>query len=191
MAKDKSLSAEDKAAKKAAKAAAKKNSSSLPSHEKRSENDGVHKSKSAASKSALLAAEAHKVDATTKLLNELEADKPGTVVNVVKDNNDDEEQEGGGNVMEIDVKTAPALLLSALVPFANPLADEKVGRKVLRSVKKGIVVYLIFCSSSLSEVFSLVHLPLPFHSPSTFIRRLGAGETIFCVPSPPFFLRSP
>ena len=122
MAKDKTLSSEEKAAKKAAKAAKKES-------QKRSETDGVHKKSSSNSKkdktakAALLEEETKNVETTTKLLNELEAEKPGTVV--VKD---DEE----GN-MEIDVKQPP--LLSALVPFANPLADEKVGRKVLRSVK--------------------------------------------------------
>jgi len=36
-----------------------------------------------------------------------------------------------------DVKVEGGRLLGALVPFANPLADDKVGKKVLKSVKKG------------------------------------------------------
>ncbi|KAI4270187.1 MAG: hypothetical protein L6R38_007205, partial [Xanthoria sp. 2 TBL-2021] len=63
------------------------------------------------------------VEMTTQLLNTLEETKPGTVV--VKDETGD---------LEIKVKEKP--LLGALVPFAVPLADEKVGKKVLKGVKK-------------------------------------------------------
>ena len=89
--------------------------------EKRSEKDGVHKSKK--EKKVKEAALAEKENVATKLLNKLEEEKPGSVA--IKED---------GNV-EVKVKTAP--LLGALVPFANPLADEKVGKKVLKSVKKG------------------------------------------------------
>ena len=93
---------------------------------KRSESDGVHKSKSdkkekKEKKTAAAASDAH---VTTKLLNTIEEIKPGSVA--VKEENGD---------VKVKVKTEP--LLSALVPFANPLADEKVGKKVLKSVKKG------------------------------------------------------
>ena len=89
--------------------------------EKRSEKDGVHKSKK--EKKVKEAALAENDNVATKLLNKLEEEKPGSMA--MKEN---------GNV-EVKVKTAP--LLGALVPFANPLADEKVGKKVLKSVKKG------------------------------------------------------
>jgi H/ACA ribonucleoprotein complex subunit 2 len=36
--------------------------------------------------------------------------------------------------------------VGALVPFANPLADEKVTKKVLKSVKKGTVCSFLFTS---------------------------------------------
>jgi H/ACA ribonucleoprotein complex subunit 2 len=36
-----------------------------------------------------------------------------------------------------DKKTVLAIPLAALVPFANPLADDKSQKKVLKSVKKG------------------------------------------------------
>ncbi|KAL8631089.1 hypothetical protein Q9189_003200 [Teloschistes chrysophthalmus] len=71
----------------------------------------------------IIAEEAQDVEMTTKLLNTLEEEKPGTVV--VKDEKGD---------LEVKIKQKP--LIGALVPFANPLADEKVGKKVLKSVKK-------------------------------------------------------
>lgn len=94
--------------------------------EKRSESDGVHKSKKDKKdkKEKKTAAAAEDVDVTTKLLNTLEKENPGTVA--VK-----EEDE-----VKVIVKSAP--VLGALVPFANPLADEKVGKKLLKGVKKGI-----------------------------------------------------
>lgn len=89
--------------------------------EKRSDKDGVHKSKKD-KKEKKLAANGGEV--VTKLLNTLEEEKPGTVA--IKENGD----------VEVKVKVAPPI--GALVPFANPLADEKVGKKVLKSVKKGM-----------------------------------------------------
>ncbi|KAL9056800.1 MAG: hypothetical protein Q9206_002595, partial [Seirophora lacunosa] len=68
------------------------------------------------------AADADDMMMTTQLLNTLEAEKPGSVV--VK------EQDG-----DVDVKVK-TVLRGALVPFANPLADEKVGKKVLKGVKR-------------------------------------------------------
>lgn len=89
-------------------------------------------------------------DAATALLNQLEAEKPGSaavqengnvVVAVSKDEDGDVEMDGEGKAL---VK-AP---LGALVPFANPLADEKTGRKVMKAVKKGVF------SPSLSSSYS-------------------------------------
>ena len=93
---------------------------------KRSETDGVHKSKSDKKdkKEKTIAAAAEDTEVTTKLLNAIEDTKPGSIA--IKEENGD---------LKVKVKTAP--LLGALVPFANPLADEKVGKKVLKSVKKG------------------------------------------------------
>lgn len=108
--------------------------------EKRSETDGVSKkskkdkdpSRKKDRKTAEIpttndepvAAAVEDVEMTTQLLNTLEETKPGTVV--VKDETGD---------LDIKVKEKP--LLGALVPFAVPLADEKVGKKVLKGVKKG------------------------------------------------------
>lgn len=90
--------------------------------EKRSEKDGVHKTKKVKSEKKK-APEAEDNDVTTKLLNALEEKKPSSIIK--------EENESA----PVKVKTAP--LLGALVPFAHPLADEKVQKKVLKSVKKG------------------------------------------------------
>ena len=118
----------DKEARRAAKAAKRE--------AKRSETDGVHKSKSEKKDksdkkekkiAAAKAEEAADTQITTQLLNTLEETKPGTVA--IKEDTGD---------LEIKVKSAP--LLGALVPFANPLADEKAGKKVLRSVKKGVLL---------------------------------------------------
>ena len=124
MAKEPPLDAE-KAAAKAAKKAAKK--------EKRSDTDGVHKSKSSRSKSktngdhaeeaAAIDVETATISTTTHLLNKLESEKPGTAI--IKDD----------EAMKIDVQTSPPQ--GALVPFAQPLAEEKVSKKVLKSVKRG------------------------------------------------------
>ena len=93
---------------------------------KRSETDGVHKSKSdkKEKKEKRAAAAASDAEVTTKLLNTIEETKPSSVV--VKEQNGD---------LKVKVKTES--LLGALVPFANPLADEKAGKKVLKGVKKG------------------------------------------------------
>ena len=116
MAKEKPIDS-DKEAKKLAKAEKKA---------KRSETDGVHKSKSdkKEKKEKKTAAAASDVQVTTKLLNTVEEAKSGS--SIPKEENGD---------VKVKVKLEP--LLGALVPFANPLADEKVGKKVLKSVKKG------------------------------------------------------
>lgn len=90
--------------------------------EKRSEKEGIHKVKKD-KKEKKAATAADETDAATKVLNILENSKPESLA-VEKIGNRD-----------VKVKTAP--LLGALVPFANPLADEKVQKKVLKSVKKG------------------------------------------------------
>ena len=51
----------------------------------------------------------------------------GAEVAVVKDEDEDDKK----NVVKVEVP------LAALVPFANPLCDEKSQKKVLKSVKKG------------------------------------------------------
>ncbi|EON69589.1 hypothetical protein W97_08849 [Coniosporium apollinis CBS 100218] len=116
MAKDKSSDKKDKKEKK----------------EKRStEENGVKKSKKDKKDKS-------SKDVTTSLLNTLEAEKPGSVA--VQENGDVvvavavKDAEGDVDMDAKEVGERP--LLGALVPFANPLADEKTGKKVLKSVKK-------------------------------------------------------
>lgn len=95
--------------------------------ERRSEKDGVHKSKrektekETAEKGELV--EANDTDLTIKSTHSLKAQKPNALSN--KRNEE----------TEVSVNVAP--LIGALVPFANPLADDKIQKKVLKSVKKG------------------------------------------------------
>jgi H/ACA ribonucleoprotein complex subunit 2 len=50
----------------------------------------------------------------------------------------DEEEEDGETVGAVrEKKSGAARPLGALVPFANPLADEKVAKKMFKGVKKG------------------------------------------------------
>lgn len=95
--------------------------------EKRSEKDGVHKSKKEKKakdqREKKAASEAEDTDLTKDLIDTLETQKPGSTAIKVDG--------------EIEVKVKSAPLIGALVPFANPLADEKIQKKVLKSVKKG------------------------------------------------------
>lgn len=91
--------------------------------EKRSEKEGIHKIKKE-KKEKKVAVAADETGVATTLLSTLDNLSPGTVA--VKEKN--------GNT-EVKAKSTP--LLGALVPFANPLADEKVQKKVLKGVKKG------------------------------------------------------
>jgi H/ACA ribonucleoprotein complex subunit 2 len=87
--------------------------------EKRSETDGVKKSK----KDKIFKPNGDNVAAALEeTLAQSEAPVAETKSIIVKESN-------GG---ELAVKP-----VGALVPFANPLADDKVAKKVLKSVKKG------------------------------------------------------
>ena len=94
------------------------------SKEKHSETNGVHKvKKNKKEKKEKAAAAAESIERTTDVLKELDKEHPGSVA---------VEEDGA---TQLRVKGPP--LLGALVPFANPLADEKVEKKVLKSIKKG------------------------------------------------------
>lgn len=92
-----------------------KDSSKKEKKEKRSEKDGVKKSKKD-KKSKL---NGDNIAAAVEEVTKQEAETDALVV--VK--------EGSGEVV--------LKAVGALVPFANPLADEKVAKKVLKGVKKG------------------------------------------------------
>lgn len=99
-------------------------SSKKEKKEKRSESDGVKKSSKKDKKSKLTE---NNVEAAFD--EAVKANGGSTVeskeVVIVKD----------GNV-EVAVVARP---VAALVPFARPLADEKVGKKVLKGIKKGML----------------------------------------------------
>jgi H/ACA ribonucleoprotein complex subunit 2 len=109
--------------------------------EKRSEKDGVHKrKKDKKEKKPVAAPEASDSDAAAPVAQPL-------VEKLTNGSSGKKVVEKEDVIMEEHAKAAP--LLGALVPFANPLADEKVGKKVLKSVKKGIVLFHP-CSESIN-----------------------------------------
>ncbi|GFF69345.1 H/ACA ribonucleoprotein complex subunit 2 [Aspergillus udagawae] len=94
--------------------------------EKRSEKDGVHKSKKdkKEKKDKTVLAEAVEQELTSKVLDGIDkAVAAETAVNETAD-------------AEMDVEGRP---VGALVPFANPLVEDKQAKKVLKSVKKAAV----------------------------------------------------
>ncbi|PGH11541.1 hypothetical protein AJ79_04798 [Helicocarpus griseus UAMH5409] len=88
---------------------------------KRSETDGIKKSKKDKKKDTNLIAEAAEKELTTKVLEQLEKPETETAS------------------PETPSKPAAERPVGALVPFANPLAEDKVAKKVLKSVKKAAV----------------------------------------------------
>jgi H/ACA ribonucleoprotein complex subunit 2 len=92
--------------------------------EKRSEKDGVHKSKKdkKEKKDKTVLAEAVEQELTSKVLDGI--DKAVAAESAVN----------GTAEAEMDVDGRP---VGALVPFANPLVEDKQAKKVLKSVKKG------------------------------------------------------
>lgn len=90
--------------------------------EKRQSADGVKKEKKDKK-------DRKSTDATTAILNTLETAQPGAVA-VDAD---------GDVIVDAAAETSVAQIpQAALVPFANPLCDEKNGKKVLKTVKKGM-----------------------------------------------------
>lgn len=98
---------------------------------KRSATDGVHKTKDKKEKKKDRAALVEKVE------NAL-GTKP---VDKTAEANGDTEDEASGsedeNNDEKAVPLRPKKPVGALVPFANPLVDEKTAKKIFRGVKKG------------------------------------------------------
>ncbi|KAI9882137.1 MAG: hypothetical protein M1823_006114 [Watsoniomyces obsoletus] len=88
--------------------------------EKRSDKDGVHKVKKDKKRKAVVDVE--NGDLPAAVLNQLEAQAEIRDASPKRENG--------------DVAMTDAPILGALVPFANPLADEKVTKKILKSVKK-------------------------------------------------------
>lgn len=137
MAKDKSLSKDErKAAKKAAKEAT---SSGViePSGISKSKSDKKEKKDKDKKKAKLaerLVAEVQKSDGQVV---EVKGDKK-TMIGGEVVSEDEEEQADVSMVIDSKGAVRP---IGALVPFANPLADEKVAKKVFRGVKKGRSIF--------------------------------------------------
>lgn len=145
MAKEKSTDKEDRKREKHAKKA------------KRSEKDGVHKSKKDKNgkhrepplkdendvKPVKLAEKVTEIivdaEMTEALLHKLENQDPKHDVKIVT----------------AEESPSEPVLLGALVPFANPLADEKTQKKVLKSIKKGLSLYYEV-SVTFGDLISLV-----------------------------------
>ena len=106
------------------------------------------------------AAMKEKVRETTRLLEELDDDADAAVGGdgdggVKMEVDVDVKAEGEGGKRRVVMGMGMGGLKGALVPFANPLADEKVGRKVLRGVKKGEFFFLLFLFSVFYFQFSV------------------------------------
>lgn len=112
--------------------------------EKRSEKDGVHKSKKVKPEK-IKTTVTDDPEITTKLLDALTEEKPSNIA----------KEENGSSVT---VKVKPAPLLGALVPFAHPLADEKVQKKVFKSIKKGLFVIISCILQTLALSTSPFHV---------------------------------
>lgn len=91
---------------------------------KRSETDGVHKHKKdkKEKKHSSALADAVEKELTTQVLEGLEKAQAEEVI-------------ANGHTEE--TKSAEPRPVGALVPFANPLVEDKTAKKVLKSVKKG------------------------------------------------------
>ena len=98
--------------------------------EKRSDKDGVHKSKK--DKKVKTATNG---DAATALSETPAVEKP-----------DAKEEAEAEDHVDVVMRDEPPI--GALVPFANPLADDKVQKKVLKSVRKG----MDFCACSRAAI---------------------------------------
>lgn len=124
MAKEKSTDKEERKKEKHAKKA------------KRSEKDGVHKSKKDKKGKHR---EAPVKDEDVEEVTEIVVDANMTEALLHKLENQDPKHD----VQVVTAEDAPSepVLLGALVPFANPLADEKTQKKVLKSIKKGLLLY--------------------------------------------------
>lgn len=119
---------------------------------KRSETDGIHKHKKEKKKNSSNVSDTIGKELATKVLDglvKIEAhEKVEALEKVVN---------GGVVKIEAQVESRP---VGALVPFANPLAEDKVAKKVLKSVKKG--------KTSVLLTHSRITVAIPFQSLASF-----------------------
>lgn len=137
MAKDKSLSKEER---KAAKKATKEAALTEPAGISKSKSDKKEKKEKKEKKAKLAEKLLDEVEKADGAVVEVKGNKKEVIKtgNVGADGEVESEVEGEGpDGMVVDSKGA-VRPIGALVPFANPLADEKVGKKMFRGVKKGM-----------------------------------------------------
>jgi H/ACA ribonucleoprotein complex subunit 2 len=104
-----------------------------------------------------------KKDKTVLAERALKEIQNGNATTVKGDEGSEEEEEDGQAEEDNEVKgkkidgtmTTTARPIGALVPFANPLADEKVAKKVFKGVKKGVCFSLLL--RYILSVISLIH----------------------------------
>lgn len=106
--------------------------------------------------------EKRKSDVTEALEAELDSESsPAPVQTVIRTKVVDEDGDA-----EMSDAEAPVAVVGAVVPFANPLADEKQAKKVMKSVKKGMFLFFfrwdwreVSCAGrSIFFTHSLTHL---------------------------------
>ena len=144
MAKDKSLSKDERrAARKAAKESSLVEAAGVSKSSTKSKDKADKKEK--------------KAKLAERLLKEANSSNVGGDGEVVS------EQDSEAEEMDVEktAKGAATRPVGALVPFANPLADEKVAKKVFRGVKKGEFLFLFF-HGPVACMFACLRVFLPF-----------------------------
>jgi H/ACA ribonucleoprotein complex subunit 2 len=104
---------------------------------KRSDDDGVRKPSS--DKKEKKEKKAKQEALAEKALNGIQA-APAPAPAPAEAKSDDEEEVAEAAEAKSTQVLRPA---GALVPFANPLADDKVAKKVFKSVKKGVCIMIL------------------------------------------------
>ncbi len=111
-------------------------------HKRSSEENGIKKHKKDKKDKKSSKTDSGDPDPIDALLKTLDQTKPGSVIvdtdgDVVIEENDDKENKGTEIDGKKERKVKREVLIGAMVPFANPLADDKTMKKVLKTVKRG------------------------------------------------------
>ena len=120
---------------------------------KRSEDNGVHKEKSSKDKKEK---KSKREALAERTLNKISSTAPTSDAAMEVEKTDDEEPVVEETKSGASESLAPTPV-GALVPFANPLADEKVAKKVFKSVKKGML-WATISSASQRQMCLYTHL---------------------------------
>ncbi|KAL1297287.1 hypothetical protein AAFC00_004842 [Neodothiora populina] len=116
------------------------------------------------------------VDGVKKEKKEKRTSDATAILNAVEDVAVDAD---GDVVVDVEVDTAAATVpLGALVPFANPLCDDKAGKKVLKSVKKAAKQKCL--KRGVKEVVKAVR-KTPVGNPTTPASALPSGIVVLAA----------